>query len=394
MLNISLSQFKIDKKHGFLPPTNPLTKLPEYFYGWEHLVSHLNKLLILDKVKEEISKLPLLDAAKLRDERELNRAMLLLSYLGHAYVWGGKTICDTLPRNIAIPWYEVSKQLGRPPVLSYASHALYNWKLYDRDQYITLDNLMRLENFFGGLDEDWFVLIHIAIEAQAAPGLQAILDAFNAVLSNNIPALILSLGVISNTLQVMGSILKRMPEKCDPYIYYNRVRNFIFGWMNNPELPSGVFYEGVEAWQGIGQTFRGETGAQSSIIPSFDAALGLQFDKQSVLYRHLLGLREYMPPQHRQFIETIESLDETHSLRNFIIQHAKNKKLVDLYNSCLDGIHLFRNVHFNYAMDYINRQVEKKGSPVETGTGGTPLVHYLKQHVDDVLNSKIVSPQV
>ncbi|XVN43559.1 MAG: hypothetical protein RCG15_04775 [Candidatus Rickettsia vulgarisii] len=97
-----------------------------------------------------------------------------------------------------------------------------------------------------------------------------------------------------------------------------------------------------------------------------------------------------MNPKHRNFIETIEKLEENHSIRNFVIHNNTNKELVNAYNKCLDGIHVFRDVHFKYAMNYINRQVEKS-SPVETGTGGTPLVHYLKKHVEDVLNSKIAS---
>lgn len=388
MINISLEQFNIDKNRGFLPSNNPLIQLPIYFKPWEDLTFWLNKLLIIDNVKQEVAKLPLLDVDKLKDEYEINRAMLLLSYIGHAYIWGGNKIVDTLPEAIALPWYQVAKMLGRPPVLSYASHSLYNWKLYRPEEAITLENLIRLENFYGGIDEDWFVLIHIAIEAKSAPGLQAIIDALSAVANQNAQDLIQSLETIANTLAKINKIMARMTEKCDPYIYYNRVRNFIFGWMNNPELPQGVFYEGVKEWQGEGKKFRGETGAQSSIIPSFDAALGLQFDRQSPLYKHLLGLRDYMPPKHRLFIETIEKLEKTFSIRHYVSQ-ANNFHLANAYNACLDGIHLFRNRHLTYAMNYINKQTERKGSPVDTGTGGTPLVNYLKQHVDDVLNSKI-----
>jgi indoleamine 2,3-dioxygenase len=389
VINLSLAQFDIDSQRGFLPAKNPLTKLPAFYNPWEELTLNLNKLLIIEKVKEEIAKLPLLDIDKLKDEYEINRAMLLLSYMGHAFVWGGKKIVDTVPATIAVPWYEVAKILGRPPVLSYASHSLYNWKLYNEEEYITLENLIRLENFYGGIDEDWFVLIHIGIEAQSASGLQAILNALNAVANQNNNELLQALKNMEITLDAINGILQRMTEKCDPYIYYNRVRNFIFGWMNNPELPNGVFYEGVKEWKGQGQKFRGETGAQSSIIPSFDAALGLQFDTTSVLYKHLLGLREYMPPKHRHFIETIEELEKTYSIRQYIMKNNENTNLVDVYNACLDGIHLFRNTHLNYALNYINKQTERKGSPVDTGTGGTPLVNYLKQHVDDVLNSKI-----
>ena len=38
--------------------------------------------------------------------------------------------------------------------------------------------------------------------------------------------------------------LGRMGEKCDPAIYYQRVRLPMSGWRNNPALPGGLVYEG------------------------------------------------------------------------------------------------------------------------------------------------------
>ena len=34
-------------------------------------------------------------------------------------------------------------------------------------------------------------------------------------------------------------------EKCDPYVYYHRVRQPMSGWRSNPRLPHGLIYEGV-----------------------------------------------------------------------------------------------------------------------------------------------------
>lgn len=34
-----------------------------------------------------------------------------------------------------------------------------------------------------------------------------------------------------------------MGEKCDPHIYYQRVRLPMSGWRNNPALPQGLVYE-------------------------------------------------------------------------------------------------------------------------------------------------------
>lgn len=57
----------------------------------------------------------------------------------------------------------------------------------------------------------------------------------------------------------------------DPRNYEKYVRPWIFGWRGNADFDSGVTFEGT----GGGPTFlRGETGAQSSIIPSIDIVLG------------------------------------------------------------------------------------------------------------------------
>lgn len=380
--------YDIDPVTGFLPSRDPLLKLPSRYDAWEQCVAELPAYLISGHVRHYISQLPLIDVSVMDNADELDRAMLILSYLGHAYVWGETPIATQLPKNIALPWYLVAKKMGRPPVLSYASYALYNWRRFDTQQPIALGNVAMLQRFWGGIDEDWFILIHIAIEAQAAPAMYAIPAAFAAVEKKSNHELAQQLNIIATTLANMQHMLERMVENCDPYIYYNRVRRFIYGWLNNPAFPNGVVYEGVDEWQGQGQQFRGESGAQSSIIPSLDAALGLSFDRESPLFQHLLALRAYMPPKHRQFIEDVESLEKQYSIREYIREH-KTPDLVEAYNACIDGIHHFRATHLGYAANYINKQAEKPGSPVATGTGGTPFMSYLGAHVQDVLNSRL-----
>jgi indoleamine 2,3-dioxygenase len=49
------------------------------------------------------------------------------------------------------------------------------------------------------------------------------------------------------------------------------------GWRNNPALPDGLVYAGL--WGNQPQQLYGETGAQSTIVPAFDAVLGIQHQK-------------------------------------------------------------------------------------------------------------------
>ena len=48
------------------------------------------------------------------------------------------------------------------------------------------------------------------------------------------------------SLRAMFAALLRMPELCDPYIYFHRVRPYIFGWKDQPALPDGVFLSRAE----------------------------------------------------------------------------------------------------------------------------------------------------
>lgn len=388
MSHLNPADYDIDPATGFLPVKDPCTKLPEPYLAWEQCAAQLSEYLISGKVRQFIANVPMLDTSDLKDFSELNRAMLLLSYLGHAHVWGEEPIATSIPKNIALPWYQVAKQLGRPPVLSYASYALANWKRFDSQKPIALGNLAMMQRFWGGLDEDWFILIHVAIEAQAAPAIYAIPQAFEAAKNADNDSLNMVLTTIANTLTKLCNTLDRMVENCDPFIYYNRVRNFIFGWLNHPAIPEGVFYEGVTEWENKGQKFRGESGAQSSIIPSIDAALGLSFDRTSPLFQHLLEMRIYMPPKHRQFIEDVEAYEKQHSIRQYI-KDSKDATLIAAYNACLDGIHRFRATHLGFAANYINKQAERPDSPTAVGTGGTPFMTYLAKHVHDVDASRL-----
>lgn len=66
----------------------------------------------------------------------------------------------------------------------------------------------------------------------------------------------------------------QMFNASDPECYVDKVRPWIFGYKNNPDFPNGVVFEGVMDNQP--QFLRGETGAQSNIIPVLDALLGIE----------------------------------------------------------------------------------------------------------------------
>ena len=259
---------------GFLPAEDPLGQLPSAWSAWERLGAELPSLLGAGVVRDAIDSMPTLPTDALLEPRTLERAMLLLSYFGHAYVWGASQPPGSLPEQLAIPWHAVARKLGRPPVLSYASYALNNWRRLDVSAPVVTGNIALLQEFLGGIDEQWFILIHVEIEAKAAPAMAALLPSLAAARDANLDQLTNLLEKVGGSIDAIYGTLLRMPEHCDPYIYYHRVRPYIHGWRDHPLIPSGITYKGVAEYQGKPQQFRGETGAQSSIVPSLDAALG------------------------------------------------------------------------------------------------------------------------
>jgi indoleamine 2,3-dioxygenase len=314
--------------------------------------------------------------------------MRILSFCGHAYVWEvPDQPAAKLPPQLATPWHDVALRLGRPPVLSYASYALDNWRRLDKTKPVQLDNIVLLQNFLGGLDEEWFVVVHIQIEREAGPGLAGLLRAMRGAIEDKDDEVLLGLKSLALAQTAMRATLLRMKERCDPYVYYNRVRPYIHGWKNSPSLPNGLTYEGVGAYAGQPQQFRGETGAQSSIVPCIDAGLGIAHAPDP-LTLYLQEMRVYMPPRHRAFIELLEKAtdEQGHPLLAGYVRDRKlhHPDLWSAYSACIDLLAQFREIHIGYADSYIHRQHQSHSSnPTAVGTGGTPFMQYLQKHLDE-----------
>jgi indoleamine 2,3-dioxygenase len=385
---MSLADFGISPEQGFLP-SDPCETLPDC-PTLNQLGHELPKLLSARQVQKFInarpSLLPSISSAW-RDD-ECRAAMRVLSFAGHAYVWETpEQPAMTLPSQLARAWYELARKLGRPPVLSYASYALDNWRRLDKMKPVQLGNIVLLQNFLGGLDEEWFVVVHIQIEHQAGPGLEGLLRAINAASIGKDDEVLSGLETLASAQTAMRDTLLRMKERCDPYVYYTRVRPYIHGWKNSPSLPDGLIYDHVEAYAQQPQQFRGETGAQSSIVPCLDAGLGIRHAPDPLTV-YLQEMREYMPPRHRAFIQALESRtdDRGRALLSGYVHDRKQRhpKLWSAYCECVSLLAQFREIHIGYADSYIHRQHQTSTTnPTAVGTGGTPFMTYLQKHLDE-----------
>ena len=385
---LSLTDFGISPERGFLP-SDPHETLPDS-PALNHLGHEMPKLLSARQVRRFIDEQSSFLESVPSDwrEEEYRAAMRILSFAGHAYVWetpGQPAV--TLPSQLARPWHEIAQKLGRPPVLSYASYALDNWRRLDGTKPIQLDNIVLLQNFLGGLDEEWFVVVHIQIEQQAGPGLNGLVRAINAASKEKDEEVLLGLQDLASAQTAMRDTLLRMKERCDPYVYYTRVRPYIHGWKNSPSLPDGLIYDKVEAYAQRPQLFRGETGAQSSIVPCLDAGLGIHHAPDPLTV-YLQEMREYMPPTHRAFLQALEirTDDQGRALLSGYVHDRKQRhpELWSAYCACVDLLAQFREIHIGYADSYIHRQHQTSATnPTAVGTGGTPFMTYLQKHLDE-----------
>jgi indoleamine 2,3-dioxygenase len=377
--------------NGFLGQNDPLKTFStnsSSLSRLENIAREIPKLLLTGSLQNSLKTLSSNDLCideVLDDSGQLNLAMNYLSFIAHAYMWGDQEPNEFLPAAIAAPWVKAATILERPPILSYASYCLENWYRINSKDPISLENVALITNFLGGVDEDWFVTIHVCIEDAAREAIKAAKMISSLDASSDQNDLVKGLSLIKDSMEAVNEIFKRMPEKCDPYIYYHRVRPFIFGTKDNPDLPNGLIYEGE--FNNQPQFYRGETGAQSSIIPSLDGALQIEHTNDNL--RHYLNeMREYMPKPHREFIGELEANSQVRSL----IKDSRDAS--QRYNDCLEEIRAFRALHLEYAGTYIHKQSQIKnpfgtGGSTITGTGGTPFMNYLRKHRDETEDQKV-----
>jgi indoleamine 2,3-dioxygenase len=346
-----------------------------------------------------------------------------------------------VPPPVSVPFLAACRHLELPPVATYAGLVLWNFRpIFDDEPIDSLENLTTLATFTGSLDESWFYLVSVAIEARAGPIIPLMLKAIEAArYGGNTGSAIVTecLRSFAERLDELGSLLTRMYESCDPHVFYHRIRPFLAGSKNMADsgLPRGVCFD-----TGSGQDefveFSGGSNAQSSIIQFFDLVLGVEHrptgmkapttalasdsehstsSKSSVKARggpshnFILEMRKYMPGPHRRFLEHMSRIA---NIREFVDERQHDRALVTAFDACLAMLRAFRDKHIQMVSRYIvvksrearskerslsppiknisprqprSREVTRgdRGPGGKKGTGGTALIPFLKQARDE-----------
>lgn len=283
--------------------------------------------------------------------------------------------------------------------------------------------------FTGSLDESWFYLVSVAIEARAAPLLPLMLNAIAAARINDSRTVIECLRTFAETIDELGTLLIRMYENCDPHVFFHRIRPFLAGGRDMAEagLPNGVMFDtgsGNDPYQQYG----GGSNAQSTLIQFFDTVLGVEHRPTGESRIHnaskdqeglapsprqvfIHEMRSYMPGPHRRFLEHTISIA---NIREYVESHTSNRALIIAYQACLAMLSSLRSKHINMVSRYIVVQAGRPRSQSQTlnspdapkmqnlatasqktaqdsrtgnkklkGTGGTALIPFLKQARDE-----------
>lgn len=381
--HLSLSDHDMSRERGFLCSYNAAdVGLPAELAAPEEAARDLPRTLLTGRVRKHLSDLPVMDLKTFcaeASDAQLRAAMVRYSFMVQAYVWGEPDAPTSLPASLAVPMWALAKRLGQQPLLPYSAYVLDNWDRFDRSGPISLDNIWMIQNFLAGQDEAWFVLVHVAIEARAGAMLAEIPAIIEGAANGDARAVEQGLAHCAKVWDDVNAIFDRMPERCDPYVYFHRVRPYIHGWKDNPALGAGLIYEGVAETGGKPQAFRGQTGSQSTIVPSMDALLGIGHAADP-LRTFLDELHIYRPPAHRTFVDKVRAMS---GVRGFV-QASDDGSLREIYNTNVRSVARFRTRHLEYAASYINKQgKDSAGNDTDVGTGGTPFMKYLKKHRDE-----------
>lgn len=265
--------------------------------------------------------------------------------------------------------------------MSYAaSYALFNYRFENPSIGTSAYSNLRLVRAFEyGLDpassEAGFILTHVDMVKHSAGLIQGTVQLLDATASRSDRSEVTSaFEILLETMQTIEASMETMWSHSKPKDY-NSYRTFIFGITNQSMFPSGVVYEGQYDNQPL--FFRGESGANDSIIPLLDYLLQIPMPSNP-LTDILKDFRSYRPKPHREFLAYVRQKAEELSVREYSCQDSETAVL---YLRLLNHVRSFRWRHWLFAREYIIRR-----SSHPTATGGSPIVKWLPNQLFAVMD--------
>jgi indoleamine 2,3-dioxygenase len=271
--------------------------------------------------------------------------------------------------------------------MSYAAaYTLYNY-CYDDPTigYSQYSNLRLIRAFEKGLNptssEAGFVLTHVDMVKHSPAlikGATRILDKIEESTRTSSAAdregVNQGLEIMLEAIQKVETSMETMWSNSLPKDY-NAYRTFIFGITSQSMFPHGVIYEGHNEDRPM--FFRGESGANDSIIPLLDHLLEIPMPANP-LTAILKDFRSYRPLPHRQFLSFVMSKATEIGVAAYC---RADPTTAVLYLRLLDHVRSFRWRHWLFAREYI---IKRSKHP--TATGGSPIVTWLPNQLFAVMD--------
>ncbi|KAL1958824.1 hypothetical protein VTO42DRAFT_3661 [Malbranchea cinnamomea] len=408
----SLDPFTITGSTGFLPFDTPTADLPDVFAPLTSLIARMPVvredgtpgLLATYEFGPAVLQLPDLTAEIDRQVTEDGKPDMFIisalfrdySFIASAYLlepcwenWkknpsGGYGLGrDFLPKAVAGPMYRCAQILDIPPFMSYAvAYSLFNYKLDNPSQGLAYDNLRLIRAFEKGHDpkssEAGFILTHVYMVKESGALVNGAVRILNAIeAGSNRTEVNDAYREILAAMTKIEECMEDMWKNSKPADYLS-FRVFIFGITSQSMFPNGVVYEGIEDNKPL--YFRGESGANDSMIPLLDHLLQIPMP-DNPLTQVLHEFRAYRPKPHRDFLAHVAAKSEELGVRNFSV---RNPETVFLYLKALDHVRSFRWRHWLFAREYIIRRTYHP-----TATGGSPIVTWLPNQLSAVMDLMI-----
>ena len=323
----------------------------------------------------------------------------ILHYYAHSTPVSSKDELIRIPRSLAIPLAEISKELGFAPVLTFTDVVLWNWEFINPDLPLTVDNMRYINLLSGHETEVNFYKASAEVELKGAEMLQVI-EAFGNLSDpmdqNSQTKIQRDLVQLKTTVEELTEIFRTMSSKVDPHTFYWIVRPWWVGAENTSRGRPNWVFEGVPNYESF--DLAGPSAGQSAVMHALD--IFLDVDHKLIHHRtpapteanknadrgFMERMRRYMPASHRDYLNRIGSVPRT------VRQVADvSPSLRQPYNDVVTTLKRLRDVHMRMATLYIISQrrtvppacagivvEEPSAAAPSTGTGGNEVASLLK----------------